>query len=94
MSRPTGHLTVTWHVIPGEPPAVPRLHVDWRETGVTMDPTATPRLGGGYGRELIERALPYQLGAVTSYRFTDDGVHCTIEVDVPQDRVCLEKANG
>ena len=36
--------------------------------------------GGGYGRELIERALPYQLDAKTTYELGPDGVHCTIDV--------------
>jgi two-component system CheB/CheR fusion protein len=64
----------------------PHLFVDWRESGVPEMPDgqAVPR-GGGYGRELIERALPHQLGARTSYEFKDDGIHCTIEVDVPSE---------
>ncbi len=32
----------------------------------------------GYGTELIERALPYQLKAETELIFTQDGVHCTL----------------
>ncbi len=36
----------------------------------------------GYGRELIERALPYQLKAQTSYELTPEGVRCTITVPV------------
>jgi hypothetical protein len=36
----------------------------------------------GYGRELIERALPYQLKAETSYVITPEGVHCTIELPI------------
>jgi hypothetical protein len=36
--------------------------------------------GSGYGRELIERALPYQLEARTHYELAGDGVHCTITV--------------
>jgi hypothetical protein len=32
----------------------------------------------GSGRELIERALPYQLGARTHYVMTEDGIRCTI----------------
>lgn len=83
LSRPEGRLAVRWTLL-DQPAGAARLHVDWRETGVAdvPDDDARPR-GGGYGRELIERALPYQLGATTSYRFTGDGVHCTIEVDVP-----------
>jgi two-component sensor histidine kinase len=36
----------------------------------------------GYGRQLIERALPYQLGAHTRLDFLSDGVHCTIAVTI------------
>jgi PAS domain S-box-containing protein len=84
LSTPDGHLSVRWEELhrAGEGP---RLRVDWRESGVADMPDASAvSRGGGYGRELIERALPYQLGAQTSYRFAADGVHCTIEVDIPE----------
>jgi hypothetical protein len=56
--------------------------VSWTETGVSIpDPGAAPQ-GGGYGRELIERALPYQLGAETTYGLAPDGVRCTIVLPV------------
>ena len=32
----------------------------------------------GYGRELIEQALPYQLNARVVYQLTPQGVRCTI----------------
>jgi PAS domain S-box-containing protein len=84
LASPDGRLSVHWEQVchDGDPP---RLHVDWLESGVADMPAkaATP-LGGGYGRELIERALPYQMGARTSYDFTPDGVHCMIEVDIPE----------
>src|SRR5688500_11672728 len=54
----------------------PWLHIDWREAGVVM-PTETGQTHHrGQGRELIEKALPYQLGAKTSYTLGADGVHC------------------
>jgi hypothetical protein len=34
----------------------------------------------GYGRELIERALPYALGAETDYELGESGVRCTIHL--------------
>jgi PAS domain S-box-containing protein len=94
LSASGGLLTVTWKVIPTEQ-GTSRLHIDWRETGVRSMPREDemPR-GGGYGRELIERALPYQLGALTSYGFTGDGVHCTIEVDVPMDKAPRETVHA
>jgi PAS domain S-box-containing protein len=84
LATPEGRLSVRWWEVHLED-GMPRLHMDWRESGVTdmPDKAAAPR-GSGYGRELIERALPYQLGARTSYDFTADGVHCTIEVDIPR----------
>jgi hypothetical protein len=36
----------------------------------------------GYGRELIERALPYQLKAKTQLDFEPDGVKCQIKVAI------------
>lgn len=76
-ATPSGHLTVRWSV---SDESAPRLRVDWRESGVAMS-GVNKRAGRiGYGRELIEVALPYQLGAETTYELTADGVHCTIEV--------------
>jgi two-component system CheB/CheR fusion protein len=83
LAYPDGRLVVRWRVreAPQEPP---HLLVDWRETGVPDMPHADePARGGGYGRQLIERALPYQLGARTDYRFEPDGVHCVIELPLP-----------
>ena len=84
VATPGGHLNVRWEIVANGNDK-DQLHVDWRETGVTDLPAPgdKPR-GGGYGRELIERALPYQMGARTSFAFTGDGVHCTIRVDVPR----------
>lgn len=94
LAKPEGHLRVAWRV-EDVGPQEQRLFIDWRETGVTDLPKdeAQPR-GGGYGRELIERALPYQLGARTSYGFENDGLHCTIEVNVPTDEPRLETSHA
>ncbi|RSV35853.1 PAS domain S-box protein [Sphingomonas sp. ABOLE] len=77
-----GCLTVTWRMAQDAASGRPWLHIDWRETGVDMPPPASGARGGGQGRELIERALPYQLGARTSYTLGADGVHCTILMPV------------
>ena len=83
-----GRLAVGWRFEPARGDQPPWLHIDWRESGVTMpaagagpDGVATPA-GSGQGRELIERALPYQLHARTSFRLGPDGVHCTISLPV------------
>jgi two-component sensor histidine kinase len=81
LQSPGGHLAVRWHV---EEPAgtdPPRLDVLWLESGVAMPRFGTPARRG-YGRELIERALPYQLNAKTTYELGADGVRCTIAVPI------------
>lgn len=79
LAAPRGRLTVRWGVARSDGDG-PRLQVDWRESGVVMTQVGERARGGGYGRELIERALPYQLDAETTYEMTGDGVHCTIDV--------------
>jgi two-component system CheB/CheR fusion protein len=82
LAAPAGRLKVRWGVVPGEPGRL--LTVEWRESGVVMPNADTPPQGSGYGRELIERALPYQLKATTSYQLGSDGVCCTIAVPVSE----------
>lgn len=85
LSVPAAQLTVRWHVESAGGGDAPTLHVDWRESGVNIAQVAKPARGGGFGRELIERALRHQLGAETTYNIGADGVHCTIRVAVAGD---------
>ena len=82
LSRPDGRLSVSWSV-QRTADDEQRLKVEWRERGVPIqrEPGAKPTRMG-YGRELIERALPYQLKAETIYRITPDGVRCTIALPI------------
>lgn len=83
LHQPNGHLAIRWRITREN--GRRWLHVDWRESGVAVPttPDTAPREGGA-GRELIERALPYQLGAKTSYVIGADGVHCTIALPVSE----------
>lgn len=81
LSTATGQLNIAWSVEHG-PTGNSVLRVEWLESGVDL-PDAEMRVStGGYGRELIERALPYQLAAKTSYMFTADGLRCVIAVPI------------
>ncbi|MEG3084577.1 PAS domain S-box protein [Sphingomonas sp. PB2P12] len=82
LGQSAAHLAVTWSLEAAGADGRPWLHVDWLESGVTMPADAAASRGTGQGRELIERALPYQLGARTSYVLGPDGVHCTISIPV------------
>lgn len=75
------HLSITWRV-ETEAKGRPWLHVDWRESGVSLHPADIEPQGTGQGRMLIEQALPYQLGAKTTFVLEEDGVRCSIALPV------------
>jgi two-component system CheB/CheR fusion protein len=80
LAGPDGHLAVTWHT------DTQGLLLEWRETGVAA---VDPQPGhSGFGREWIERGLPYQLKASTALEFQPDGVVCT--VILPLDQVVVD----
>jgi PAS domain S-box-containing protein len=78
LAQPGGRLDVTWRLKEEKVP--PEIALEWRESGVSIHQPPKRR---GYGSELIERALPYQLNAKTRLEFGSDGVRCDILVPVP-----------
>jgi PAS domain S-box-containing protein len=81
LSTASGRLSVAWQVS-GETGAGSRVVIDWREDG-TPPPTEGGVLRRGYGRELIEEALPYTLDARTIFELEGRTLHCRI--DLPAD---------
>jgi PAS domain S-box-containing protein len=79
LAQPTGKLEVTWELKAKKPTS--EIALEWRESGVSMPEVGSPKRKG-YGSELIERALPYQLRAKTHLEFGPDGVRCAIRVPV------------
>jgi len=71
LASPQARLKVSWRIKPGA------LEVDWHESGLAIPPSANSR---GYGRELIEVALPFALGATTRLNFLSDGIYCSIQL--------------
>jgi hypothetical protein len=65
----------------------PWLHLDWKESGVEMPALDAKPRGSGQGRELIERVLPYQFDARTTFDMEPDGVHCTISLPASEHEV-------
>jgi two-component sensor histidine kinase len=80
LKQPNGHLTVRWRQEALPESGKPWLHLDWKERGVEMPPLGAKPQGSGQGRELIERVLPYQFDARTTFAMEADGVHCTISL--------------
>lgn len=81
LRHPEGRLSIRWELVNGAEPA---LRLEWRETGIPFseDRAASPT-GSGYGRELIERALPFQLGAETVFDLGAHGLLCVVTLPVP-----------
>jgi PAS domain S-box-containing protein len=84
LSDGSGRLDVAWHLRGVENKR--RLFIEWREEGLTRIEAAQrlPEHQGGYGRQLIERALPYALQAETTFDLGPSQLRCTI--DLPLDR--------
>ncbi|MBE7197166.1 MAG: PAS domain-containing protein [Parafilimonas terrae] len=83
LNAPHGQLSVTWRICASE--AGRRLRVDWVEEGlVQAGEDASPVTRGGYGRDLIERALPYALKAKTCYDLSATALRCTIDIPLPE----------
>ena len=88
LGSPGGRLAVAWEEESigqpngdsrGNPAPERHLHLTWVETGVAPRGTAPPSRRG-FGRELIEDILPYELDAATNLVFGSDGVRCTIDL--------------
>lgn len=72
-----GHIAVGWHIEPSR--GADRLHFQWKESGA---PKPVEPACFGFGREVIERSLPYELDATTRIVFEPDGIRCLIAVDL------------
>jgi two-component system CheB/CheR fusion protein len=83
LSLPQGSIDVTWRI------EDPQLILDWQESG-------GPRVAGsrrrGFGTELLERTLPYDLGAKVTQNFGPKGLHCRIELPLT-DRIVVRDAS-
>ena len=74
LSTEGGQVAVTWTVEAGS--AGSSLRLEWTETGVSIRPD-TPRRRG-FGRDLIERTVPYELGATVEWALLPGGACCRI----------------
>jgi len=83
LSTPEGRITVTWRMeVDREDPCV---RVEWIETGVLSCPPQPLRRG--FGLDLIERTVPYELRGGSRISFEPGGVHCVIDIPFTRDNV-------
>jgi two-component sensor histidine kinase len=87
LSQPGGCTAITWQTDSDQP--VARLRFLWLETGVRVSGNAPRRRG--FGQELIENTLPYELDAQTRFELTPVGLRCA--VDLPLDHRSTPDAN-
>ncbi|MCA1414118.1 PAS domain-containing protein [Bradyrhizobium sp. NBAIM20] len=75
LSQPSGRVDVTWRVDESTDPA--ELVFEWRERG---GPRVTARPRKGFGTELLERTLAFELKGQTTMTFNPAGLQCTITI--------------
>jgi len=83
LGRTRGHLSVTWRVDERHYPA--HLQLQWLEEGSAPADIA-PRQRG-FGHEMIELALPYELNGHTDIQLTPGGLRCCIDIPLV-DSIC------
>jgi two-component sensor histidine kinase len=75
LSQPTGQINISWRVDNAAEAA--QLIFDWREKG---GPSVTPPERKGFGSELLERTIAFELKGRTTLAFDPAGFSCTISV--------------
>jgi two-component system, chemotaxis family, CheB/CheR fusion protein len=85
LSTRSGHITISWYVAAA---GSRRLTLEWQEDGVPV--MNQEPLRSGFGRDLIERGLPYELKANTALEFRQGGIRCVIEVPL-NDRIVVQE---
>lgn len=74
-----GRLKISWNVVPVADGG-PRLLISWTEDDVATQPDDWNPDARGYGRSIIEQALPHTLQAKILYTLDRSGLCCTIDL--------------
>jgi two-component system CheB/CheR fusion protein len=76
LSAPDGRLDIIWER--AKPEGVEVLNLVWEENGVRLTGAVPERRG--FGLELLQRTLPYDLRAATDVAFRPEGLRFTMNV--------------
>lgn len=74
-----GRLSVTWRA-DADDRGGGTLLIEWIEEGISQPREGRGPTRRGYGRELIEQAMPYALNAKTRYELGETRLRCAIEL--------------
>ncbi len=77
LSAAEGQIDLTWRLVPGEDGQ--HLRFCWRETGVPPAEDAGPARRG-FGLDLIEKGVPYELGGTARVDIEPGRLTCVIEI--------------
>jgi two-component system CheB/CheR fusion protein len=75
LSQPSGRVEVSWRVDDAADPT--QLVFEWREKG---GPRIEPPKRKGFGTELLEKTLAFELKGKTMLTYNASGLHCTIAI--------------
>ncbi len=75
LSKPVGRVEVSWRLNGSSDPT--ELIFDWQETG---GPRVEPPQRTGFGTELLEKTLAFELKGKTTLNYDPSGLHCTIAI--------------
>jgi two-component sensor histidine kinase len=87
LAGPEGRVTVNWRKALELDPQCVRL--EWVEEGLSSP--VQPPSHRGFGRDLIERTVPYELRSTASLTFEPDGVRCIIDIPLTPDLIFTEQ---
>ncbi len=87
LSVPNGHVAVYWATF--EKRGLPWLGLDWIEDGAPARALSTPRQRG-FGSELIEGRIPYELGGRGRVEIEPGGARCRLEFPLREGASILE----
>lgn len=90
LSDGRGRVSVRWHRADRD--GTPWLHVLWSEHGGPTPPAAAPgaQRRRGFGSELIEGMIPYELGGSGLIELTAEGARCRLEFPLSPGASILE----
>ncbi|MBC8049441.1 MAG: PAS domain-containing protein [Chitinophagales bacterium] len=77
-STDAGCVRISWHIKQEQNSR--RLITEWREVN---GPRVSPPVHKGFGSQVIERGLGYELEAITRLDYLPDGLVCTIDIPAP-----------
>lgn len=90
LTVPQGGIHISWTLTTpaAADGAAPTLTLDWAESGLESLPPEPVRRG--FGTEVLERSLRYELKAETRLAFEPNGLRCTIRLPLPPQITVVE----